>query len=293
VDLYLEDIYIEAADRTADETSRNYVRQLAATLNEAAYSATLGDYEQEELAAEIVSGYMVPELSRLTHQEKLDAARSRYKKAAAQVVRSMFGAQQLLKLIEEGPLPTLIEAKELIGFAAIDGSLNAVDDFIKLAVDGVIKAEDEAVVAAAALREVEAEAARILAEEAAAEEEQEEQRQIERPSLKPEMSMMEMLMAQDELEIKKLEMEEEEKEDEEERTFEDPTIVATDCFKGKFAAKALQIDLEMEPTPLVETLYRELTCAVDDIIIDARRQVVPDPPKEKERRLDDEDTDDD
>lgn len=40
VDLYLEDIYIEAADRTADETSRNYVRQLAATLNEAAYSAS-------------------------------------------------------------------------------------------------------------------------------------------------------------------------------------------------------------------------------------------------------------
>lgn len=254
----------------------------------------LGDYEQEELAAEIVSGYMVPELSRLTHQEKLDAARSRYKKAAAQVVRSMFGAQQLLKQIEDGPLPTLIEAKELIGFAAIDGSLNAVDDFIKQAVDGVIKAEDEAAVAATALREVEAEAARILAEQTASEQEEEqEERQIERPSLKPESSMMEMLMAQDELEIKKLEMEEEEKEEAEERVFEDPTIVVTDCFKGKFAAKALQIDLEMEPTPHVETLYRELTCAVDDIIIEARRQVVPDPPKERERRLDDEDTDDD
>jgi hypothetical protein len=34
----------------------------------------------EEMAAELVSTVIVPELSRLRHQEKLDAAQARYKK---------------------------------------------------------------------------------------------------------------------------------------------------------------------------------------------------------------------
>jgi len=36
VDIFLEDMYIESSDRVADELSRKHVRQLAATINEAA-----------------------------------------------------------------------------------------------------------------------------------------------------------------------------------------------------------------------------------------------------------------
>jgi hypothetical protein len=38
VDIFLEEMYIESSDRAADDVSRAHVRQMASTLNEAAYS---------------------------------------------------------------------------------------------------------------------------------------------------------------------------------------------------------------------------------------------------------------
>ncbi|XP_035703486.1 cilia- and flagella-associated protein 91 [Folsomia candida] len=304
VDIYLEDIYIESSDRAADEASRNYVRQMASTLNEVAYSmpTEIGEFEKEELAAEIVSGYIVPELSRLGHQEKLNAAQTRYKKAASQVLDAVFGAHELLKQIVTGPLPPIVQEHSLVGWAATDGSASAVDDLIKQAVDGVIKAEDEAEAAVVALRLAEAEAVRLAKEEEArlaAEEEEEENDpdDVEIPEFVPpelppdaqiELGTGEPTQMEDEsIEVPELD-------DQIQHLFEDPTIVVADEVREKMAAKALQIELDLEPGAHVETLYAGLRGAIDEIILEARRTVVPDPKENEDIEIpNDADSDDD
>jgi hypothetical protein len=81
-------------------------------------------------------------------------------------------------------------------------------------------------------------------------------------------------------------------EDEVEQFYEDPTIWVCDEVRDKMAAKALQIELDLEPCAHVEALYTRLRVAVDSMILEARRQVVPDPEKEEDNEFPDEDNDD-
>ncbi|CAL8111648.1 unnamed protein product [Orchesella dallaii] len=135
VDLYLEDIFLESCDRAADDQSRIHVQRLATTLNDALYSArqAMTEFEQEELAADLVSSFMIPELHRLYHNSRVDAAGARYTKASEQVVDAVFSAHPIAKEIME-ELEPVVDEHIVRGVAAVDGGAKIMDEIIAEAV---------------------------------------------------------------------------------------------------------------------------------------------------------------
>ncbi|ODN06663.1 Protein MAATS1, partial [Orchesella cincta] len=135
VDLYLEDIFLESCDRAADDQSRIYVQRLATTLNDALYSArqAMTEFEQEELAADLVSSFMIPELHRLYHNSRVDAAGARFTKASEQVVDAVFSAHPIAKQIMD-ELEPVVDEHIVRGVAAVDGGTKIMDEIIAEAV---------------------------------------------------------------------------------------------------------------------------------------------------------------
>jgi pilus assembly protein FimV len=97
------------------------------------------EYEQEELAADLLSDFMIPELHRILHREKVDAAQIRYKKAAGQVLDAVFSAHAMSKEILDTRIPPLVTEHCTRGWAAADGTLSALDGLIHRAVEESIR----------------------------------------------------------------------------------------------------------------------------------------------------------
>lgn len=91
------------------------------------------DFEQEELAADLVSSFMIPELHRIYHNSRIDAAGVRFTKASEQVVEAIFCSHPVTKKIIED-LEPVVDEHLVRGQAAVDGGVDALDQIIARAV---------------------------------------------------------------------------------------------------------------------------------------------------------------
>lgn len=98
----------------------------------------LTDFEQEELASDLVSSFMIPELHRLYHNSQIDAAGARFNKASEQVVDAIFCAHPVTKkIIDE--LEPIVDEHLTKSTAALDGGVETVDMIITKAVEVALK----------------------------------------------------------------------------------------------------------------------------------------------------------
>ena len=86
--------------------------------------------DPEEMAADLVHSFILPELNRLSHQERLDAAAERYTRAAREVTDATIGAQAVVNETLDTLRPTINEPIER-GEAVIEAIQNFVDSVIK------------------------------------------------------------------------------------------------------------------------------------------------------------------
>lgn len=88
VDTYLEDIILAATDKTADDQSREEIRKVAAQINDIAYELEEGKTETEsaEIVAEMVHGFMIPEVQKKTMREKVKAQQRKHLVAAHRAI---------------------------------------------------------------------------------------------------------------------------------------------------------------------------------------------------------------
>jgi len=91
------------------------------------------EFEQEELAADLVSSFMIPELHRLYHNSRVDAAGARFTKASEQVVDAVFSAHPIAKQILD-ELEPVVDEHIVRGVAAVEGGTKIMDEIIAEAV---------------------------------------------------------------------------------------------------------------------------------------------------------------
>lgn len=84
VDTYLQDIILQSNERAADDVARREVSQLATTLNDIAYEAESrrGQLESEEMTAELVHQFLIPEVNRQAARERIQQQQRRFLLAA-------------------------------------------------------------------------------------------------------------------------------------------------------------------------------------------------------------------
>uniref|UniRef100_A0A1I8I6R3 Cilia- and flagella-associated protein 91 n=1 Tax=Macrostomum lignano TaxID=282301 RepID=A0A1I8I6R3_9PLAT len=84
VDTYLQDVILSSNERAADDLARREVTQLAATLNDIAYEteSRRGQLESEEMTAELVHQFLIPEVNRQAVRERLQQQQRRFLLAA-------------------------------------------------------------------------------------------------------------------------------------------------------------------------------------------------------------------
>lgn len=98
----------------------------------------MSDKEQEELAAELVCTFLIPELQRLYHNNRIEAAGNRYKAAAEQVVDAVFKAEPAVQGLMEEAQPIADEHIQR-SKAAFEGGVALVDSVIDEAASKVTR----------------------------------------------------------------------------------------------------------------------------------------------------------
>lgn len=100
VDSYLEDIIMEAVEKSADDQARKEIQELAEKVNEAAYEieATRTELESEEIVAELLTSFLLPEAQKITVRDNIKRTQRRGLLAAHRIVYN-----QTEPLIREEP----------------------------------------------------------------------------------------------------------------------------------------------------------------------------------------------
>ncbi|XP_063229726.1 cilia- and flagella-associated protein 91-like isoform X1 [Bacillus rossius redtenbacheri] len=80
VDLYLEDVILESVEWASEDSSRRYIRGLAAKMDQAAAEAhSRGNYiEQEEMVADLIHNYLLPEAEKRRVRQRIKDRQRRY-----------------------------------------------------------------------------------------------------------------------------------------------------------------------------------------------------------------------
>nr|CAD7453770.1 unnamed protein product [Timema tahoe] len=80
VDLYLEDVILDALDWVSEQEARQHVRQMARRIDEAAYEAhsRSGYLEQEEMVADMIHNYVLPEVQKRLVRDKMERRQKKY-----------------------------------------------------------------------------------------------------------------------------------------------------------------------------------------------------------------------
>ncbi|XP_071806204.1 cilia- and flagella-associated protein 91-like isoform X2 [Asterias amurensis] len=88
VDTYLEDVILSSMDNTADKQAREEIQQMAQQINQVAYDIEdrKTELESEEIVAELVSTFLLPEVSKLTAREKVKTQQRKHLLAAHKIV---------------------------------------------------------------------------------------------------------------------------------------------------------------------------------------------------------------
>jgi len=88
VETYLEDIIMESVEQTADAQARREIQEMADRVNEAAYEieATRTELESEEIVAELLTSFLLPEAQKITARENIKRNQRRNLLAAHRVI---------------------------------------------------------------------------------------------------------------------------------------------------------------------------------------------------------------
>ncbi|KAJ8283072.1 hypothetical protein COCON_G00055910 [Conger conger] len=88
VDLYLEDVILSSIEKTADEQAREEIHKMAEEINDIAYAMeeSLTNVRSEEIVAELVYSFLIPEVQKTTVRNRVKATQQQHIQAARHVV---------------------------------------------------------------------------------------------------------------------------------------------------------------------------------------------------------------
>lgn len=89
VDTYLEDIILSATDKTADDQARKEIKEVAAKINDIAYELEAQgktETQSAEIVAEMVHGFMIPEVQKQTLRDQIHAKQRKHLVAAHRAI---------------------------------------------------------------------------------------------------------------------------------------------------------------------------------------------------------------
>ncbi|XP_058030199.1 cilia- and flagella-associated protein 91 isoform X4 [Ahaetulla prasina] len=88
VDSYLEDVILNSMESTAEEQSREEIQRMAVEINNIAYEMETrqGNLQSEEIVAELVYSFLIPEVRKMTIKEKVRQAQRKHIHAAHQII---------------------------------------------------------------------------------------------------------------------------------------------------------------------------------------------------------------
>lgn len=88
VDTYLEDIIMGAIDKTAEEQARKEIQEQAEKINQIAYDMekTRTKLQSEEIVAELVSSFLLPEVQKITMRENVKRSQRKHLIAAHRII---------------------------------------------------------------------------------------------------------------------------------------------------------------------------------------------------------------
>ncbi|XP_066562990.1 cilia- and flagella-associated protein 91 isoform X2 [Amia ocellicauda] len=105
VDSYLEDIILATLEKTADEQAREEIHKLAEEVNSIAYAMeeTRTRLQSEEIVAELVYGFLIPEVKKLTVKDRVKQSQRRHLLAAHQIIHRQTESSMRSPLRPESP----------------------------------------------------------------------------------------------------------------------------------------------------------------------------------------------
>ncbi|XP_070597996.1 cilia- and flagella-associated protein 91 isoform X1 [Erythrolamprus reginae] len=88
VDSYLEDVILNSMESTAEEQSREEIQRMAVEINNIAYEMEKrqSNLQSEEIVAELVYSFLIPEVRKMTIKEKVRQAQRKHIHAAHQII---------------------------------------------------------------------------------------------------------------------------------------------------------------------------------------------------------------
>ncbi|XP_068184865.1 cilia- and flagella-associated protein 91 [Antennarius striatus] len=89
VDLYLEDVILESLEQTADQQAREEIRRKAKEVNNIAYAMeeSRNAVQSEEIVSELVYSFLIPEIQKITVQQKVHQMQQRHLQAAQSILQ--------------------------------------------------------------------------------------------------------------------------------------------------------------------------------------------------------------
>uniref|UniRef100_A0A8C1B0L6 Cilia- and flagella-associated protein 91 n=1 Tax=Cyprinus carpio carpio TaxID=630221 RepID=A0A8C1B0L6_CYPCA len=94
VDMYLEDVILGCINQTADAQAREEVHRKAEELNNVTYAMeeTMNSQQSEEIVAELVYRFLIPEVQKIAVRERVHQSQRRHLQAARSIIRSSPGS---------------------------------------------------------------------------------------------------------------------------------------------------------------------------------------------------------
>ncbi|KAG8130140.1 hypothetical protein E2320_016738 [Naja naja] len=88
VDSYLEDVILNSMESTAEEQSREEIQRMAVEINNISYEMETrqSNLQSEEIVAELVYSFLIPEVRKMTIKEKVRQAQRKHIHAAHQII---------------------------------------------------------------------------------------------------------------------------------------------------------------------------------------------------------------
>ncbi|XP_074856668.1 cilia- and flagella-associated protein 91 isoform X2 [Carettochelys insculpta] len=88
VDSYLEDVILNSMESTAEEQAREEIQKMAVEINDIAYEmeSRRTHLQSEEIVAELVYGFLIPEVQKISVKEKVRQSQRKHINAAHQII---------------------------------------------------------------------------------------------------------------------------------------------------------------------------------------------------------------
>ncbi|XP_077437078.1 cilia- and flagella-associated protein 91 [Vanacampus margaritifer] len=132
VDLYFEDIILDTMEITADQQAREEIRRVATEVNDIAYAIeeSRNNLQSEEIVSELVYGFLIPEVEKITVRQRVHERQRRHLlavrsivegNAMPQIVASTMGTPQVTR-------PSDVAARQVLDDVLDPGHSTARED---------------------------------------------------------------------------------------------------------------------------------------------------------------------